>query len=56
MGKCPWEKFSQFSLDRESFPLNYGLVDQQYKSTEMLQQKISPMNVFLYTVYFISTH
>ena len=33
-GKLQW--FQQFSLKRESFPANYGLVDQQYKSTEML--------------------
>ena len=28
--------FHGFSLDRESFPVNYGLVNQQYKCTEML--------------------
>ena len=31
--------FCTFSLDHESFPANYGLVDQQYMSTELLQQK-----------------
>ena len=44
---CIWEKicggnfcsFCGFSLDRESFLMNYGLVDQQYKSIELLQQK-----------------
>ena len=29
--------FHGFSLNRESFPANYGLVDQQYKSTKVLQ-------------------
>ena len=32
--------FHGFLLDHKSFPTNYGLVDQQYKSTEMLQQKL----------------
>ena len=36
-GKLLW--FSQFSLNYESFPVNHGLVDWQYKSTKMLQQK-----------------
>ena len=31
------KNFCSFSLDNESFPANYGLVDQQYKSTELLQ-------------------
>ena len=30
--------FHGFSLDCKSFPVNYDLVDQQYKSTELLQQ------------------
>ena len=32
--------FHSFSLNCKSFPLNHGLVNQQYKSTKMLQQKI----------------
>ena len=32
--------FRSFSLDRESFPMNYGLIDQQYKPTELLQWKL----------------
>ena len=45
MGKTEyliWENFNSFygfSLDHKSFPVNYGLVDQQYKPTELLQQK-----------------
>ena len=31
--------FHSFSLNYESFPVNHGLVDWQYKSTKMLQQK-----------------
>ena len=40
--------FHDFSLNCESFPANYGFVDQQYKSTEMLQ----PM---FYHEYLFST-
>ena len=66
-GKHPWgEIFAvfHFSLNHKSFSTNYGLVDQQYKSTEMLQQnftvnsyfpsktwKFSSMDVFPYSVY-----
>ena len=32
--------FCGFSLDHESFLMNYGLVDQQYKSIELLQRKV----------------
>ena len=28
--------FHDFSLNRETFPVNYGLFDRQYKSTSML--------------------
>ena len=31
--------FRSFSLDHESSPANYGLINQQYKSIELLQQK-----------------
>ena len=31
--------FCGLSLDHEPFPANYGLVNQQYKSTELLQQQ-----------------
>ena len=40
MAKFLWKNycsFHSFSLDRESFPTNYGLVDQQYKCTKKLQ-------------------
>ena len=33
--------FCGFSLNRECFPTNYGLVDWQCKSTSMLPQKFS---------------
>ena len=33
--------FCSFSLNRECFPTNYGLVDWQCKSTSMLLQKFS---------------
>ena len=58
------ENFCIFSLNHECFPANHGLVDQQCKSTEMLQQKVYckqlfsiknakvfPVDIFLYTVY-----
>ena len=35
------EKFHSFSLNRESFSVNYDPVNQQYKSTRMLEQKLS---------------
>ena len=33
--------FNSFSFSGECFPMNYGLVDWQYKSTSMLSQKSS---------------
>ena len=57
------ENFHGFSLNCECLPVNHGFVDQQYKSTEMLQQKfyheqlfstqnakVSPADVFSYMV------
>ena len=35
------ENFHGFSLNYECFPMNYGLVDWQCKSTGMLLQKVS---------------
>ena len=31
--------FRGFLLNCKSFPMNYGLVNQQYESTKLLQQK-----------------
>ena len=36
-GNVYGETSRSFSLNHKSFPVNYGLVNQQYKSTEMLQ-------------------
>ena len=33
--------FHGFSLNCDSFPINYGLVDRQYKPTSMLLRKLS---------------
>ena len=57
--------FCSFSLNHQYFPVNHGLVNQQYKSTEcysetfntksyfpLKMQKFSPMDVFLYTVLY----
>ena len=38
--------FCGFLLDPESFPTNYGLVDQQYKATKLLQQKFYCKQLF----------
>ena len=38
--------FCNFSLDRESFPVKYGLVYQQFKSTELLQQTLYHEQLF----------
>ena len=45
-GKRPWEKTCGFSLNCESFPANYGLVDQQCKSTELLQWNFTANSYF----------
>ena len=60
------ENFCSFSFNHKCFLANHGVVDQQYKFVEMLQQtfllqissyfplkmqKFSPMDVFPYTVY-----
>ena len=39
-------KLSWFSLNHESFPTNYGLVNWQYKSTSMLPQKFYSKHSF----------
>ena len=38
--------FHGFSLDCKYFPANHGFVDQQYKSTETLQQKFYRKQLF----------
>ena len=40
------DNFCGFSLNRESFPMNYGFVDLQYKPTSMLPQKFSRESLF----------
>ena len=45
--------FRGFSLDRNSFPINYRLVDQQYKSTELLQQTLSEVSSIFLTMMMI---
>lgn len=39
--------FHGFSNNRKSFPVNHGLIDQQVKSTTMLQQKLYCNSLFL---------
>ena len=61
--------FTVFLLNCESFPVNHGLVDQQYKTSIILRQKFfvnshyllktqmfSPVDILPYAVYAMGDH